>query len=494
MITTDTTGSAAQMAAHWTRWLAADLFPGTALPFAWSILQDPLDRALRRALTGLGMTTLSSGALWQLADDGRVYVSAAALAAADQALKGAAWFGRERPARAGGLMARLGAQGTIRRAQARVAEAQAHMEALHDRLRKWLHWVRERRWAQADLLQVMEELEPRAADALEAYFVLSAGLRAAAAQADDLLTESLPDAPPHIRLDLYAGLADLPSVAAVYALRAAAASPGNRSGRLEALSRYGHRGPGEMRPDAQRWADTPALLDLLAGHPVRHTAETANRRRAEAEGWVNSRLAGGRRQKLLEAVTRARELCRGADLAWDALTMVLAAAQRWLSAAAAEACNAGLLEVAEDALFLELEELKQVATGEWHRGRGEEVRALVVERKHSALNTGRAQTFPDRPLPASAGKAHGPAALVNGFVPPQPAAIWLVETADPGWGPFWLGAEGILVAEDDPWSPGMIVARALGVPAIVGAGETVATLPPEKKIALDGATGRVGLS
>ncbi|MCX7707689.1 MAG: PEP-utilizing enzyme [Anaerolineae bacterium] len=492
MITTATTASTAQMPTRWTRWLAADLFAGTTLPFAWSILQSPLEDALRRALTGLGAPTLPSGALWRLADDGRVYVSADALAVADQALKGAAWLGPERPAQPGGLMARWSAGGTIRRAQARVAEVQARVEPLHDRLQSWLHWVRARRWAQADLLQVMEELEPRAADVLEAYFVLSAGLRAAAAHATDLLADSLPDAPPHLGLDLYAGLTDLPSVAAAYALRDAAASPGDRSGRLEALNRYGHRGPGEMRPDAQRWADAPALLDLLAEHPVRHTAEAANRRRTEAEGWINNRLAGGRRQRLLEAVARARSLCRAADLAWDGLTMVLAAGQRWLAAAAAEACNAGLLERAEDALFLELEELKQVATGEWHRGRGEEVRALMAARKKS-VPTGPAG-HRDRPIPASSGIARGPVVTADGPVPPQPAAIWRVETADPGWAPFWLGAEGILVAGDDPWSPGLIVARALGVPAIAGSGGAPADVSSERTITFDGATGHVALS
>lgn len=494
MNTTNSAGSAVWTSAPWTRWLAADLFPGTTLPFAWSVLQNPLERALRYALTGLGATEPLAGALWRLAEDGRVYLSAGALAEADQALKGAAWLGPERPEQPAGLVARWGAQGTIRRARARVSEAQAHIETSHGRLHRWLHWVRKRRWAQADLLQVMEELEPHATDALQACFTLSAGLRAATAHVSDLLADLLPDAPPNLGLDLYIGLADLPSVAAAYELKTAAVLPHDHPGRAEALARHGHRGPGEMRPDARRWADAPALLDLLAEHPLRHPAAEAHRRRADAEARMSGRLAGGRRQKLWEAVTHARKLCRSADLAWDALTMVLAAAQSWLSAAAAEACSAGLLEQAEDALFLELEELKQVATGEWHRGRREEVQALVVERKHSALNTGRAQTFPDRPVPASAGEADGPAALVSGFVPPQPAAIWVAETADPGWAPFWLGAEGILVAGNDPWSPGMIVARALGVPAIAGAGKAVASFPPEKKITLDGATGRVGLS
>ncbi len=487
MITTDPNGSVAEGSARWTRWLAADLFPGTALPFAWSILQDPLERALRRALTGLGAPEPPAGALWRLAADGRVYVSATALTEADQALKGAAWLGPERPEQPAGLVARWGARGIIHRAQARIAEAQAQVEALHRQQRHWLQWVQERRWAQADLLQVMEELEPRAAGVLEAHFVLSAGLRAAAAQAADILADSLPDAPPHLGLDLYAGLADLPSVAAAYALRAAASLPHDHPDRVEALNRYGHRGPGEMRPDARRWADTPALLELLAQYPTRHTADAANRRRAEAESWINSRLAGGRRQKLTDALAHARDLCRAADMAWDALAMVLAGGQSWLAAASVEARNADLLERAEDALFLELEELKQVATGEWHRGRGEEVRARVARRKGSA--PAEADSYPDRPAPASSGVAQGMATVADGLTPPQPPAVWLCKTADPGWAPFWLGAEGILVAADDLWSPGMIVARALGVPAVAGAARAVAGTPPGRVVALDGATG-----
>jgi len=286
----------------------------------------------------------------------------------------------------------------------------------------------------------------------------------------------LPDGPPHLGLDLYAGLADLPSAAAAYALRAAASLPPDRPDRAEALRRYGHRGPGEMRPDAQRWAHNAAWLDLLAEHPLRHPADAAARRRAEAEAWITKRVAGGRRQKLLDAVARARALCRATDLAWDALTMVLTAGQSWLAAAAAETRNAGLLEREEDALFLELEELKQVATGEWHCGRGDEVRALVARRKAPA--SAGVDGYRNRPTPAGPGAARGPAARPNGVTPPQPAAIWLSEIADPGWAPFWLGSAGILVAGDDLWSPGMIVARALGVPVIAGAGQVVAGTPP----------------
>ncbi|MGQ9490552.1 MAG: PEP-utilizing enzyme [Anaerolineae bacterium] len=492
MVTTASRNSHAKSSVGWTRWLAADFFPGTASPFAWSVLQDPLERAFRRALKGLGAPEPPPDALWRLAEDGRVYISAAALAEADRALKGAARFGPGRPEPPTGLLARLGAQGTIHRAQACIAETAARVTSLHSRVQRWLQWVRGQRWTQADLLQVMEELEPYAADVLQAYFTLSAGLRAAAVQAADLLTESLPDAPPHLGLDLYAGLADLPTVAAAYALKAAAAMPHDHPDRLAALARYGHRGPDEIRPDAQRWADAAALLDLLADQALRHPAEAAAQKRTAAEAWLKGRLAGGRQQRILEAVARTRALCRAADLAWDALTMVLAAGQNWLAAAAAEALHASLLEEPGDAFFLRLEELKQVATGEWHCGRGDEVRALVAQRKD--FKPAVADGYAHRPTPAASGAACGPAVVPSRAMPPPAAAVWLAETADPGWAPFWLGAEGLLIAADDPWSPGLIVARALGVPAIAGAATVTAVTSPAPTIAFDGATGHINPS
>jgi len=65
----------------------------------------------------------------------------------------------------------------------------------------------------------------------------------------------------------------------------------------------------------------------------------------------------------------------------------MAAAQCWIGAAAAEATEAGLISVTADVLLLELEELKQVATGEWHGGkRGEvEVQASAAERRCSVV-------------------------------------------------------------------------------------------------------------
>ena len=132
------------------------------------------------------------------------------------------------------------------------------MNGVHARLAKWLAWVRGLRWSQADLLQVMEELEPQARIALQTYLILRAGLAAAGAQVARQLAEWLPDRPPDVTWGLYAGLEGLPTVEAAYALAVAARGSTTRT---DALALYGHRGPGEMRPDALPVGRYPGAAD-----------------------------------------------------------------------------------------------------------------------------------------------------------------------------------------------------------------------------------------
>lgn len=483
-------GTAGQVT--WTRDLARDLFPGVALPFAWSILRVPAEFALRRALVELGAPEPAASALWHRADDGRVFVSALALAEAGRALCGAAWLGTRRPEAPAGIWARLQVRGMVRRVRARIDRVAAQSAAQHGRVSDWLARVRGLAWTQADLLQVMEELEPRARDVLQSYFMLVAGLSAARSQVDDWLVAWLPDASPDVKLNLFAGLEGLPTIDAARQLTAVAAAHQGDPVREVVLSRYGHRGPGEVRPDARRWADDPALLIHLAEQPVRHAFDAAEGRRDAAEAWVRGRLEERRHRQFVEALERARFLCRTTDLAWDALTMVVTAAQLWLRAASVEALAAGLISQPADALYMELEELKQVATGEWHCGHSEAVQAAVMRRRHDRP----ADELPATEclsVPGSPGYARGPAYIGLGAVLPGPAAIWVAEGADPGCAPFWLGAGAVVTTAVDVWSPGMIAARGLGVPAVGGGVTSLAQVYPGQTILADGAAGRVVL-
>jgi phosphohistidine swiveling domain-containing protein len=472
----------------WTRDLARDLFPGVATPFGWTVLCRPAEVALRRTLVELGAPAPDGSTLWQRDQAGHVYVNATMLADAAHKLRGAAWLGATRGEMPGGLIGRLQTEGVTRKARAGVDAALTDTQDLHARTAKWWEWVRGLRWSQADLLQVMEELEPKARDVLRAFFTLRAGLAAAASQVIDRLVEWLPERPPDVTWGLYVGLAGMPGVESAYALAVAAR---DEAARGAALVRFGHRGPGEMRPDGMRWTDQPALLPSLADQRPLRNSDTAHIQRQAIEAWVFGQLDANKGRQLEIILRRAQALCVAADVAWDAVTMVMAAAQRWGEATAGEATAAGLIARPADVLYLELEELKQVATGEWHPGRSTAVQDEVARRR-AQIASHPVEQAAGQPLPAGPGQAHGPAYLASPAAePPPPSAIWLTAAADPGCAPFWLGAGAVVTAAADPWSPGLIIARSLGVPAVIRAAEAVYAARPGQTVTVDGDAGQI---
>ena len=384
-------------------------------------------------------------------------------------LAGAAWLGPVQPPAPGGLLARLQAGSTVKRCQARIVAAASDVPNLQARLSRWLTFVQGLRWTQADLLQIMEELEPHALAALRTYFLARMGLNVAHASLQAQLAEWLPDCPPDIRTSLYLGVDGLPSVIAAEAVNDAARRAPVDPERGSTLARYGHRGPGELRPDGSRWGVAPELLAHLAGQGDEgwRPEDAANRRRS-ALADLKNRLDGGRFRHIEALLQQAHASMQNADIAWDVLARVMAAAQHWVAAAGGEAMAAGLIAQPGDVLYLELEELKQVATGEWHEGRSAGVAEAVEARKH-ALMAVLPSSSEGQQVTVCPGEFDGPRYLDSPrqLLPP-PRAVWLRESLDPGCAPFWRAACGVLSTGDDIWAPGMIVARGLGVPARVG--------------------------
>jgi phosphohistidine swiveling domain-containing protein len=411
---------------------------------------------------------------------------------ADSALQGVAWLGPDRPASRRGLLARLQGGGVTRHAQARLAAVPGEATELRDRFFGWLTWQRDLRWTQADLLQVMEELEPRATTALTTYFLARAGLVAAA----QVLTERLAvsaDLPDSTLESLFFGVEGLPSVQAASALRSVAGALPADPFRLEVLARYGHRGLGEVRPDAIRWSNNPKLFVHLAEQRVSPSESTS----AGARSLVATQLRNGdpTRWRQAEAeVNTTRAFFRAADGAWDALIMVMAAAQAWLAAVGIEAVSTAIVAQEADLLFLEFEELKQVATGEWHAGRSGEAQAIIDRRRALLTSASPSLSTSSAPMPVVSGQASGPAYCTgSAHTVPAPDAVWLSESTDPGAAAFWSTAAAVVAASPDAWSPGMIVARALGVPAVSGATEAVNDAKMGKLVTVDAAAGIIRL-
>jgi phosphohistidine swiveling domain-containing protein len=480
--------SAGQIA--WTRDLARDLFPAAVTPFHWTLLRRPAQEAMRRTWADLGVA-LPAQDFWRRAPDSYVYLNADLMAQAGRAVHGAAWLSAPPLPERGGLFGRWQTQGTIKRVHAQVDAMVREVDGLNLRLAEWLAFAQRLRWTQADLLQVMEELEPRAQTVLQAYFLLRAGLSAAQAEVATRLTEWLPGCPPQTILHLYAGLDGLPSVEAAYALAELRDAASQDAVVQDFLARYGHRGLDEMRPDARRWREHAELALQLAALPPTHTVEAARAARRAAEEWVLSRLDSNRQRQFEPLLARARRLCRAVDVVWDGLARVMAAAQLWLRAVASEAVSARLITDPAEVHFLELEELKQVATGEWHRGRSERVREEVVDRRANLVAcSDEATRFP---VAASPGTASGPAFrfALTSDIAFLSGAVVLTRVAAPGDAPYWLSAAALIDAAGDPWMPAMIVARALAMPAVTGMPEPIAQAAPGQIITVDGNAGRI---
>lgn len=433
-------------------------------------MRSPAEAALRGAYGELGLASNLPGEPFWRSDDGIIRLNAALLAQADQMLAGAAWLGRVQPQAPGGLLARLQAGSIVKRCQARIAASAGEVPNLQARLLRWLTSVKGLRWTQADLLQVMEELEPHALAALRAYFLVRMGLNAAHAQLETQLAEWMPDCPHDIRASLYLGVDSLPSVIAAEAVNDAARRSAGDPERRAILARYGHRGPGELRPDGWRWEAAPELLAHLVelGDEGWRPESAADRCKA-ALADLKNRLDGGRFRQIEVLLQQVHASMRAADGAWDALAMVMAAAQHWVSAAAGEAMAAGLIAQPGDVLYLELEELKQVATGEWHAGRSAGVARAVEARKRTQAAV-LPQSSEGPQVMVCPGECDGPRYFGSPWQTPPPSkAVWLEESPDPGCAPFWRHACAVLATSADIWAPGMIVARGLGVPARVGA-------------------------
>jgi pyruvate,water dikinase len=96
-------------------------------------------------------------------------------------------------------------------------------------------------------------------------------------------------------------------------------------------------------------------------------------------------------------------------------------------------------------------------------------------------------------VPCSAGIVRGIVRIVRdpSRAPALDGAILVAERTDPGWVPLFAAAGGILVERGSLLSHSAIVAREMGIPAIVGIPRLMERLVDGEQVEMDGATGVV---
>lgn len=519
-------------AAVWSNRTLQPLAAGPLTPFSFTVLAEIIRRAWVAYYDQLGFAPPARGNVVR-GYQGRAYfnLSLSAKIEAEQAgvaplmlrvngapLPLAAW---EKPGLLGGF--KLG------RAQKKIDEQLdglgRKLETITQRAQTWQIRTQEARWSQAEVLQVMEEIEQAGRDSMLAFLAarhqltsLYARLLAAGAAGQEprqtllLLNSALAGLTGLVESEMAAALADIgeqvqDTGAVVAWLRAGdyqnwrTEFPDRAAANtlMDFFTRYGHRGMGEGELANPRWYEDPSLVmrNLLAcvehraSRPAKLPADDYTQKALDA-------LQPSARKEGMQLLERLRAMHTLQSRSLHALAYILAGTRRWALAAAQEAMSDQRLLSPDQIFFFELEEIKQMMTGEWNVSAQDEIRATLAQRQteHAAhqarypsdLLIGDQEAQPVRAgLPGAAGQAGGPlcrwaASHENGCH----HAILGGEILDSGWALALPVADGFVAAQGSPLDPLVAAARVWQRPVVVGLGDTYRKLVDGAQTTLDG--------
>ncbi|MBA4603636.1 PEP-utilizing enzyme, partial [Thermoactinomyces mirandus] len=287
------------------------------------------------------------------------------------------------------------------------------------------------------------------------------------------------------------------------------------------MDKYGHRCPGEIDVTRPRWREAPTqLVPAILGHM--RSVKPGEHRRKFAEGEQVAREAerriigqAGRSKYKARRIQRLIEVYRYMGGLREhpkyLLTLIWYECKKNIMVKAEELVKKGILHRAEDVFFLTLEELIQLAKGEFLLN----VTDLVADRKekfawYQTLKPPKVMTsegeivtgsskrgeLPEGVLvgtPASAGMVEGKARVV--FKPEEAdfheGEILVAPHTDPGWTPLFQSAKALVTEVGGLMTHGSVVAREYGIPAVVGVDDATRIIKDGQMIRVDGSQGIV---
>ncbi len=293
--------------------------------------------------------------------------------------------------------------------------------------------------------------------------------------------------------------------------------------REEYVKQYGHRGPHEVEMFVPRPAENPQWIDEQLAGLDRSTADVdtllhEQRARYEAALQTLQKATARKFDSFLERLQEAARLTRLREAGRSEVVRTF-----WVSRVfvlrAGDLCG-----LSEDAFFLEYEELLRLLRGQDDFTDQIPARKTAYQKfsalpQYPTLIMGRFDPFawaadPNRRtdiydatrhinqrfanqikgLPGSAGRAEGRVRIVNSPEEGQqlqPGEILVTVTTNVGWTPIFPRAAAIVTDVGAPLSHAAIVARELGIPAVVGCFNATSTLKTGDRIRVDGGHGIV---
>ncbi len=355
------------------------------------------------------------------------------------------------------------------------------------RLRRWAEWVFASEWSQAQLLQVMEEVEPRVAEALYWVYALAVAAAGSYHHLGFLLSkkEKTPARAEAMRLGIVSGL-ETPDSRFLHCL--ALGKPVE-----ELREAFGHL---PLAPEGE--IALPRVMDapdnLLETPPVEvwnWDQGRAQKRRAEEEKRAIAQAGMLGRSGMKKAIDLTQRTLTAHAQAREGLAYVLAAARHWALAAAEEGASDGRIHHPDEIFMLEIEEIKQMMTGEWHSRA--HVDSLIEARRTAHEATSATDAAHGNPLGVAGYDTEGvlvqfqsPAELSRGI---PPGFMALAGNWHPGWWQVALKAEGLIDRGGHVLNWLASIARSGNLPALIG-GAAYAEWGSGVRIRLDPARNR----
>jgi rifampicin phosphotransferase len=291
------------------------------------------------------------------------------------------------------------------------------------------------------------------------------------------------------------------------------------------LGRYGMRCPGEIDITRTRWADQPTQLfaGILANVRTTGAGEHRARFRAgeqdaeEAAKRILGRLRAVRwgwpKAVVMSRLIKVYRTLMGMREHLKFLTVNLFDVYRAAIRAEADSLvSAGVLPVAADADFLSLAEFRDLLAGQVPGGLAELISARKAEYEaHRALTPPRLFTSDGEVIsgsaagegkegvltgcPVSGGIAEGRARVV---LRPEDAElregdILVAPFTDPAWTPLFAAVRGLVLEVGGVMTHGAVIAREMGLPAVVGIDGATRLIADGERVRVDGHHGTVEL-
>ena len=329
---------------------------------------------------------------------------------------------------------------------------------------------------------------------------------AALARSDSMLASSIGDGEPRVALE-----------------RARSHSPAFAAQWDDYIARYGDRCMGELKLETITLRDDPSfavrvLRNYLAA-PVPDPdamVEAEQDRRRAAEREVGRGLGIWRRRRFHAAVVAARDGVRQRERLRLARTRVFGFYRELYLAIGARLAASRALADARDVFYLTTEEIDALHSGTAVTAR---LADLVAVRRAEFDEYRRTDAPPNRfettgpprdavfgtPAPiasssrvlqglgCSPGKATGSLRVVHSATDDLDVhgRVLTAVRTDPGWAPLFPSAIAILVERGSTLSHSAVLARELGIPAVVGVRDLLRLVRDGERVALDGAAGTV---